>query len=58
MLEPELKNLDAWSWSQSLKIEFLLHSPSRDYIKTADFIRHLLPSAFFMLVCASHIMSK
>jgi len=29
MLEPELdtKTLDAWSWSQSLKFQFELHSP-------------------------------
>jgi len=26
MLEPEPKNLDAWSWSRSLKFEYRLHS--------------------------------
>jgi len=27
MLETEPKILDAWSWGQSLKFEFCLHSP-------------------------------
>jgi len=28
MLEPDPKNLDAWSWSRSLKFESRFHSPA------------------------------